>query len=293
MAMALNLDAVGATAEPFTVHWTADDTMLYALGVGAGQGDALAELHLTTENTAGVELRALPTFGIPLVQSGLLRRLPVGDFDRSKLVHADQGLEVHTAINASGSAEVHARVDGIYDKRRGALIAASAEARDPRTGAPMWTSRFGYFVRGEGGFDGDDAPDDGWVDPGTSPDHVIETATGSNQGLLYRLVGDRNPLHSDPTYAMRAGFPRPILHGLCTYGMVHRALLATQAAGDVSRVRGTYARFSRPVFPGTVLRTEMWVTGPELRFRTRDAEGRIVLDRGRLRLDDGPQPVNR
>jgi len=286
--MALNLDAVGASAEPFTVHWTADDAMLYALGVGAGQDDALAELHLTTENTAGIELRALPTFGIPLVQSGLLRRLPVGDFDRSKLVHADQGLEVHTAVNPSGSAEVHASVDGIYDKRSGALIVVSAEARDPLAGAPMWTSRLGYFIRGEGGFGGADAPADDWVDPGTRPDHVIETPTRPDQGLLYRLVGDRNPLHSDPTFALRAGFPRPILHGLCTYGVVHRALLATQAAGDVSRVRGTYARFSRPVFPGTVLRTKTWATGPELRFRTRDAEGRIVLDRGRLRLGDAP-----
>lgn len=285
--MALNLDAVGASAEPFTVGWTADDAMLYALGVGAGQDDPLAEMNLTTENTAGLELRALPTFGIPLVQSGLLRRLPVGDFDRSKLVHAEQGLEVHTAIPPSGSAEVHASVDGIYDKRSGALIVASAQARDPRTGAPMWTCRLGYFIRGEGGFSGAAAPADGWVDPGTRPDHVIETATRPDQALLYRLVGDRNPLHSDPAFAVRAGFPRPILHGLCTYGVVHRALVATQAAGDVSRVRDTYARFSRPVFPGTVLRTEVWASGPELRFRTRGADGQTVLDRGRLRLGDG------
>ena len=286
--MALNLDAVGASAEPFTVEWTADRAILYALGVGAGQDDPHSELDLTTENTAGFALRALPTFGIPLVQSGLLRRLPVGDFDRSKLVHADQGLEVHAAIPPSGSAEVHASVDGIYDKRSGALIVASAEARDPSTGAPMWTTRLGYFIRGEGGFGGTDAPADGWVDPGTRPDHVIETATRRDQALLYRLVGDRNPLHSDPDFAMRAGFPRPILHGLCTFGVVHRALVATQAAGDVSRVRGAYARFTRPVFPGTVLRTEVWAAGPDLRFRTRDAEGQTVLDRGRLRLDAGP-----
>jgi acyl dehydratase len=278
----LNLDAVGAHAEPFTVDWTADQAMLYALGVGAGQSDPLAELELTTENTAGVTLRALPTLGIPLVQSGLLRRLPVGEFDRTKLVHADQSLEVHTAVEPSGSAVVDARVDGIYDKRSGALVVVSAQAREPGTGTPMWTSRLGYFIRGEGGFGGDGAPPDGWVEPEGEPDDVVETATRPDQPLLYRLVGDRNPLHSDPSFAGRAGFPRPILHGLCTYGMVHRALVASERAGDVSRVRDMYARFSRPVFPGTLLRTKVWRAGSVVRFRTKDADGQTVLDRGRL-----------
>jgi acyl dehydratase len=280
--MPLNLDAVGADAEPFTVDWTADQAIVYALGVGAGQSDPLAELDLTTENTAGVVLRALPTLGIPLVQSGLLRRLPIGDFDRTKLVHADQSLEVHTAVQPSGSAVVNARVDGIYDKRSGALVVVSAQAREPETGTPMWTSRLGYFIRGEGGFGGDSAPADGWVEPEDEPDDVVATATRPDQALLYRLVGDRNPLHSDPAFAARAGFPRPILHGLCTYGVVHRALVASERAGDVSRVRAMYARFSRPVFPGTLLRTEVWRAGSDVRFRTKDADGRVVLDRGRL-----------
>ena len=138
--MPLDLYAVGTHAEPFTVDWTADQAMLYALGVGAGQADPLTELDLTTENTAGVALRALPTFGIPLVQSGLLRRLPIGDFDRTKLVHADQALEVHTAVPPAGSAVVAARVDGIHDKRSGALVRVSAQAREPGSGTPMWTA---------------------------------------------------------------------------------------------------------------------------------------------------------
>ena len=285
--MALNLDAVGTRAEPFTVNWTGDDAILYALGVGAGQSDPLSELDLTTENTDGVVPRALPTFGIPLVQSRLLRRLPIGDFDRTKLVHADQRLEVHTRVEPWGSAVVHARVDGLYDKRSGALLVVSAQACDPQTGEPMWTSTLGYFIRGEGGFGGDNAPPDGWVDPESAPDHVVETATRPDQALLYRLVGDRNPLHSDPAFAARAGFPRPILHGLCTYGVVHRALVASEGAGDVSRVRGMYARFSRPVFPGTLLRTEVWRSGSDVRFRTKDADGQTVLDRGRLTFGEG------
>jgi acyl dehydratase len=177
---------------------------------------------------------------------------------------------------------VNARVDGIYDKRSGALVVVPAQAREPEKGTPMWTSRLGYFIRGEGGFGGDSAPADGWVEPEDEPDEVVHTATRPDQPLLYRLVGDRNPLHSDPAFAGRAGFPRPIMHGLCTYGVVHRALVASERAGDVSQVRDMYARFSRPVFPGTLLRTEVWPAGSVVRFRTKDADGRVVLDRGRL-----------
>lgn len=283
--MALNLDAVGAGAEPFTVDWTEDDTIRYALGVGAGQSDPLAELDLTTENTAGTVLRALPTFGISLVQTRLLGRLPVGDFDRTKLVHADQSLEVHTRVEPSGSAVVTARLDGIHDKGSGALVIVSAQAQEPATRRPMWTTRLGYFIRGAGGFGGDSAPSDGWVEPQEEPDQVVESPTRPDQALLYRLSGDRNPLHSDPAFAARAGFPRPILHGLCTYGIVHRALVAAERAGEVSVVRGTYARFSRPVIPGTLLRTEVWRHGSTVRFRTKDADGRTVLDRGVLAFD--------
>ncbi|AWK73914.1 3-alpha,7-alpha,12-alpha-trihydroxy-5-beta-cholest-24-enoyl-CoA hydratase [Rhodococcus oxybenzonivorans] len=279
--MPLNLDAIGFRAEPFTVTWTAEDAILYALGVGAGQADPLDELALTTENTTGVDQQVLPTFGVVLAQSGILRRIPIGEFDRSKLLHADQQIEMNGTIPIEGAATVEARLDGIHDKRTGALVVISAHACDAETGKALWTSRLGYFIRDEVGLAGEPAAAD-WRDPDREPDHLLATPTRPDQALLYRLSGDRNPLHSDPTFAARAGFDRPILHGLCTYGVVHRALLGTLCDGDTSRIDGMYARFSRPVLPGEKLRTAIWRDDNGARFRTIDGAGRTVLDRGRF-----------
>lgn len=280
--MVLNLDAVGFRAEPFTVRWTAKDAILYALGVGAGQTDPLDELSLTTENSAGVEQQVLPAFGIVLGQSGLLRRIPIGEFDRAKLLHADQRIEVSAAIPPEGAASVEARLEGIHDKRTGALVVISANATDAETGEQLWTSRLGYFIRGAGGFGGAPAPASGWCEPEDEPDLVVTTPIRPDQALLYRLSGDRNPLHSDPAFAARAGFDRPILHGLCTYGVVHRALLGELCKGEASRFRSMYARFSRPVLPGERLHTAIWGDGARARFRTTDGAGRTVLEQGRF-----------
>lgn len=282
--MTLDLDAVGFRAEPFTVSWTAKDAILYALGVGAGQADPLDELSLTTENSTGVEQQVLPAFGIVLAQSGLLRRIPIGEFDRAKLLHADQRIEVSAAIPAEGAARVEARLEGIHDKRTGALVVISAYATDAETGKELWISRLGYFIRGAGGFGGAPALTSGWKEPEGEPDMVVTTPTRPDQALLYRLSGDRNPLHSDPASAARAGFDRPILHGLCTYGIVHRVLLGELCRGDVSRFHSMYARFSRPVFPGEQLRTAIWGDATGARFRTTDGAGRTVLEHGRFDL---------
>lgn len=282
--MVLNLDAVGFRAEPFTVSWTAKDAILYALGVGAGQADPLDELSLTTENSAGIQQQVLPAFGIVLAQSGLLWRMPIGEFDKSKLLHADQRIEVSSVIPPEGAAGIEARLDGIYDKRTGALVVISASATDIETRKQLWTSRLGYFLRGAGGFGGSPAPASGWTEPENEPDTVVTMPTRPDQALLYRLSGDRNPLHSDPAFAARAGFERPILHGLCTYGVVHRALLGTLCKGDVSRFHSMYARFSRPVLPGEQLRTALWSDDTGARFRTTDEAGQTVLDHGRFEV---------
>ncbi|MFJ8001287.1 MaoC/PaaZ C-terminal domain-containing protein [Streptomyces sp. NPDC096310] len=279
---ALNLDAVGFRAEPFTVSWTAKDATLYALGVGAGQADPQSELSLTTENSAGIEQQVLPTFGIVLGQSGLLRRIPIGEFDRAKVLHADQQIHLSGAISPEGAAVIQAQLEGIQDKGTGALVVISATATDLDTGKQLWDSRLGYFIRGAGGFGGPPAPASKWREPEGEPDTVITTATRPDQALLYRLSGDHNPLHSDPVFAARAGFDRPILHGLCTYGVVHRALLEVLGKGDVSRFCHMYARFSRPVLPGEHLRTALWSDGAGAWFRTSDEAGRTVLDHGRF-----------
>ena len=280
--MGLDLDAVGFQAEPFTVTWTEKDAILYALSVGAGQSNPLAELSLTTENTSGIAQQVLPTFGIVLGQSGLLRRMPIGEYDKTKLLHGDQQIEVAGPIPPAGSATVLATVDGIYDKGSGALVVISARASDRGTGILLWKSRLGYFVKGEGGFGGVAEPGEEWQKPSGDPDLVVTAPTRIDQALLYRLNGDRNPLHSDPRFAARAGFDRPILHGLCTYGVVHRALIGAMCKGDVTVFESMYARFSRPTMPGATLRTAVWRDVEGVRFKTTDDAGQVVLDRGRF-----------
>ena len=280
--MGLDLDAVGFQAEPFTVTWTEKDAILYALSVGAGQSNPLAELSLTTENTSGIAQQVLPTFGIVLGQSGLLRRMPIGEYDKTKLLHGDQQIEVAGPIPPAGSATVLATVDGIYDKGSGALVVISARASDRETGILLWKSRLGYFVKGEGGFGGVAEPGEEWQKPSGDPDLVVTAPTRIDQALLYRLTGYRNPLHSDPRFAAKAGFDRPILHGLCTYGVVHRALIGEICEDDVTAFESMYARFSRPTSPGATLRTAVWRDVEGVRFKTTDDAGQVVLDRGRF-----------
>src|SRR5919197_3081843 len=229
--MPLDPSAVGRTSQPYERSWTSTDALLYALGVGAGQQDPLRELEFTTENSLDVEQRVLPTFGVVLVQAGSTRdRFSIGDFDPAMLVHAEQSVTLHRPLPVEGAVRVTSTVTGIYDKGKGALVVTESTGVSPFTGEPLVTARSSAFIRGEGGFGGDRGPAADWTEPDRAPDHKIGYPTRPDQALLYRLSGDRNPLHSDPAFAARAGFDRPILHGLCTYGVTGRALPA--ALGD-------------------------------------------------------------
>ena len=166
----------------------------------------------------------LPTYAVLLAQVPGARR--IGDFDPAMLVHAEQSFELHRPLPAAGTVRATSKVTGIYDKGSGALVVSEATAVDAATGERMITSRGSAFIRGEGGFGGDRGPRDDWADARPRrPTTEVTYATRPEQALTYRLSGDRNPLHSDPEFAARAGFDRPILHGLCTYGVVGRALL--------------------------------------------------------------------
>lgn len=277
--MPLNLDAVGRTTEPKAVSWTSDEALLYAIGVGAGQDDPLAELAFTTENSHGVTQRVLPTFGAILTQFRRASRLDLGPFDPAMLVHAEQSTHLTGALPASGTLEVSSSITGIYDKGSGALVVSEATGRMPGAEAPLVTTRSAVFIRGEGGF-GIPGPRDGWAAPEREPDAVLEASTRPDQALLYRLSGDHNPLHVDPEFARRAGFPRPILHGMCTYGVVGRVLLNAFAGGDPARFDTLSGRFSKPVFPGATLGISVWNDGDVLLFRVADEHGNVVLDRG-------------
>jgi acyl dehydratase len=277
--MPLNLGAVGQELGPADVAWTSTDALLYALAVGAGQDDPLSELAFTTDNSARIAQQVLPTFGVLVVQRA--RLWPnLGRYDPARLVHGEQSLALHRPLPVEGRARVTSVVSGIYDKGSGALVVLDARASDPATGELILTTRSSLFIRGEGGFGGDRGPSGDWHAPESPPDLEATVATRPNQALLYRLTGDRNPLHSDPAFAARAGFPRPILHGLCTFGFTARVLLDAVGAGDPARFRAMSARFSRPVFPGERLTVAIWREGNTHRFRTSDSAGNVVLDQG-------------
>ena len=208
--MPLNHSLVGVPGEPAERSWTSKDALLYAIGVGAGLGNPLEELQFTTENTAGVPQRVLPTYGVLLAQARASGDL--GDFDRAMLVHAEQSIELHRPLPVEGTLRTSAVVTGIYDKGSAAVVETENRAVDAVSGAPVVTTRSSVFIRGEGGFGGDRGTSQPWEQPDRAPDHKVTQQTRPEQALLYRLSGDRNPLHSDPSFAARGGFSRPILH---------------------------------------------------------------------------------
>ncbi len=280
--MPMNLDAVGSTSEPTTRSWTSTDCLLYALGVGAGALDPIGfELEFTTENSAETPTRVLPTFAT-IVGLGGAGRPRLGDFDPAMLVHGEQSIEMHGPIPPDGAVTTTSTVAGIYDKGSGALVVIESESVDAGSGSPCFSTRSALFIRGEGGFGGDRGPSSSVAAPQGEPDEVVSYTTRPDQALLYRLSGDRNPLHSDPVFAKRAGFDRPILHGLCTYGFTGRALLHTLCGSDPARFGSMHARFSRPTFPGDTLTVSMWVDGDEAAFRTENQRGETVIDGGRF-----------
>ena len=282
--MALNLDVVGSTTEPMERSWRSTDSLLYALGVGAGSIAHDQELEFTTENSTGRPQRVLPTFATVL-GAGAPDRSRLGSFDPAMLLHGEQGIELFGPIPPDGSVRTTATVTGIFDKGSGALVVTESTSVDVPSGTPRWRTTNALFIRGEGGFGGTRGPAAD-TPPGSDgpPDHVVTYATRDDQALLYRLSGDRNPLHSDPEFARRAGFDRPILHGLCTYGFTGRALLHTLCGSDPGRFVSMHGRFSRPTYPGESLTVSLWVDGSTARFRTENQRGQTVLDHGTFRF---------
>jgi acyl dehydratase len=280
--MSLDHSLVGETGPARERSWTSKDALLYAIGVGAGLGDPLRELEFTTENSQGIEQKVLPTYGVLLAQAGAARTL--GEFDRAMLVHAEQYVELHQPLPVEGTLRSSATVTGIYDKGSGALVESESVAVDAATGEPMITTRSSTFIRGEGGFGGDRGTAAPWQLPGRDPDHRVTEPTRPEQALLYRLSGDRNPLHADPKFAARGGFSRPILHGLCTYGFTGRVLLHELCGGDPARFISMGGRFSAPVLPGESLVVSIWTEADgSAVFQTAKEDGTVVIDRGRVR----------
>jgi acyl dehydratase len=284
--MPMNLDAVGAVSTPGKQSWTSKDALLYSLGVGAGQTDPTGfELEFTTENSQNVQQRVFPTFPVVVSMGGGPGLPSWGDFDFRMLLHGEQGVTVHGPIPAEGEVETVSRIVGIYDKGKAAIVRLENTSTYTDSGKPAWSTRFAAFIRGEGGFGesrGDEIADPPKM-PDKAPDHEVTYATRADQALLYRLNGDRNPLHSDPEIAKFAGFDRPILHGLCTYGVTGRALLHELCGSDVAKFGSMDARFSKPVMPGDTLTVKMWDEGSgRTIFQTVNQDGVVVIDGGQF-----------
>lgn len=276
--MPINPDAVGAKGDPTDHSWDSKDAILYALGVGAGT----SELAFTTENTMDTPQRVLPTMAVVLGVGTFGAFAKIGTFNPAMLVHGEQAIELHGEIPVEGTVTTTGEITGIYDKGKGAVVVVESVSVDKASGQPLFKNTMSAFIRGEGGWGGDRGPSGPKnVPPEREPDHVVTYQTREEQALLYRLSGDRNPLHSDPAFAALGGFDRPILHGLCTYGFTGRALLHSLCDSDPARFKSMEGRFSSPVFPGEALTVKMWVDGNECIFQTCGDDGRVVLDAGR------------
>lgn len=276
--MPIDTSLVGRTTDPVRVSWSSKDALLYALGVGAGQLDPLQELEFTTENTIDTPQRVLPTFVNVVAGGGVIRLLPP-DVDSAKTLHASQAFTLHRPLDAEGRLDSISKIVGVYDKGSGALIEVESTARDA-VGEVVATLQMAMFVLGAGGFGGDRGPAPQWQAPTGAPDHVVTYSTRPDQALLYRLTGDRNPLHSDPAAARRGGFDVPILHGMCTYGYTGRALLHAVAGSNPARFTGMSGRFTKPILPGESITVSIWIDGSDVRYTTTNEFGDVVIDRG-------------
>lgn len=280
--MPIDVDKVlGAEIPASVFSWVEDDVILYHLGLGAGNPPTdPGELRYAYE----ADLHVLPTYAtIPqfstMVSLGGIEGLEVS---LAQLLHGEHEIVLHGSLPTRGKTTQTARVSGVYDKGKGALVVVDIDSTPEGSDRPLFTNRASLFLRGEGGFGGDSGPAVVDPTPDRDPDQVVESPTLPQQALLYRMAsGDKNPLHADPAFAAFAGFERPILHGLCTFGIVAKAAVDHALDGDPTRVASYRARFSGVVFPGETVVTSIWEEGPGLVVRAEAKErGTTVLSNG-------------
>lgn len=276
--MPLNPDAVGSRGDPVEISWNSKDCLLYAVGIGAGSD----ELAFTTENTSGVDQVVFPTFPVVLGWGQGSPLGTIGTFNPALLVHGQQSVTLDRPIPVDGSAKLQSEVTAMYDKGKAAVVVIATNA--VMDGSPLYTMTSSVFIRDAGGWGGERGPSGPVnVAPDRVPDHEVTYQTSPDQALVYRLCGDRNPLHSDPSFAALGGFDRPILHGLCTYGFTGRALLHSVCGGHPARFRHVEGRFTSPVFPGEALTVKMWTVADGESVFTTSVADRVVIDQGRVR----------
>ena len=263
----LGPDIVGLDLPATQFSYEERDTMLYALGVGAKELEFIFERGL----------KALPTFAVIPAFPALMGLSSAVEINPVMILHGEQGFRIQKTIAASGTLTTAGKITGVYDKGKGALVTIETTTKDAG-GDVVFTNTSGIFVRGAGGFGGERGPEAGNAAPERAPDKTVEMPTLDIQAAIYRLSGDRNPLHIDPAFAKMAGFDRPILHGLCTFGHVGRAVLAEYAGNDPARFVSMSVRFSGVVYPGDTIITDMWDEGSgRILVQARTQEGRVAI----------------
>ncbi|HUS22412.1 MAG TPA: MaoC/PaaZ C-terminal domain-containing protein [Aeromicrobium sp.] len=274
--------AIGAELPEVSFAWTSSDVLLYHLAIGAGtvpgsQTDPGA-LRYTLDNDA---LQVLPSFGVvaPTFHEtdppGL--DLPGCDINLAQVLHGSQAIKMHRPIPTSGGATLRTRITDVWDKGKAAVIVQQGDAVDA-SGDAIWTVTSTIFVRGEGGWGGDRGPSTSVDIPNRAPTTTTAYQVTPQQALLYRLCGDRNPLHADPEFAAKAGFPAPILHGLCTWGITLREATDALLDGDASAVREFSARFAGVVFPGDRLDIALWDEGDHIVIQSSVGDRPVLSD---------------
>jgi acyl dehydratase len=263
------------------IVWKDKDAMLYALGVGLGSDPLnLDELPFVYENG----LKAVPTLATVLVMTeGYAKLIARSGINFARVVHGEETVELHRPLPPEGEGTVLHRVAAVYDKgEKGAVMIVETSLND-RAGQPIVTLRSSIFARADGGFGGSS---EGEAQPHKVPerpaDLTLDFPTRPDQALLYRLNGDRNPLHADPAFAKMVGFERPILHGLCTFGITCRAVLQAYTGFDPAKVKSHQARFSAPVLPGETVSVDLWRDGEVVSFEARvKAREAVVIKNGK------------
>jgi acyl dehydratase len=277
--------ALGAELGEGQYTWTQDDVILYHLGVGAGvPATDPGELEYAYEKN----LKVLPSFGvIPVFGAmGGMAQVEGLSFNFAMLLHGEQDVTLHKPLPAAATVTNRARVAELWDKGKACLCVLEVESHDEE-GDLLITNRFGLFLRGEGGFGGEPGPKAGNERPERDPDGVIETPTLPQQALIYRLSGDKNPLHADPEIAKMAGFDKPIIHGLCSFGIVCKAVVDGVLEGDTARVARYQARFRGVGFPGETYRTSYWRDGNKILIEASSKErGDVLISNAAITLRD-------
>ena len=277
--MTINYDEImNLTSENVEISYSDKDSILYSLGIGLGNDPMnLNELKYVYENSQSV----LPSMATNFqYHSPLLLKTNINFI---MVVHGEQRLSITNALPVSGDFIANAKVIGCYDKgpARGAIIEVETSVKNKKNNEEICKLVSTTFARGDGGFGGPESPKKEIFIPDGEPDYVSEVSTKPDQALIFRLSGDYNPLHSDPNFAKAAGFEKPILHGMCTYGIACRSLVNEICENDASKLKRFDCRFSSPVYPGETIITEMWKKDKMIYFNSKVKErDKLVLKNG-------------